>query len=436
MGSYIKDILRDHVKANQLSSLIRFSIALLISVLLVRSHFTDDQVGKLEYVLLIGYSFSFFWGFAYSSAILSKLGKWEEKDWRYGLEQAMLQLIFIGAGMSVIVLLILGVSNALGYEIIDVQYTYSVALFVFLLVVGIIPEMYYLLKRSAKKILLYSLIMNGLQLVLVVGVILLKWSLEYVFYVYIIMQGIRVIWIFLGLKLRLEWNYFSQRTWMLYSIPLVGHFLLGSSMDYIDGHLVSQFFEDKDFLYYRYGARELPFSMLFINALSAAMIPVLSKDIGMLSDLKVRMNRLMNMLYPISIVLLFISPFLFQWFYGANFIQSAFVFNVYLLIIMSRILMPQLILYAKQDTKALLRFSGIELIVNVVLSLILMQYFGMIGVAMATVVAFLVNRGLTIVYCKKKYQIGLDSYLDIGRYSLYSVLLMLGFVVSMWMFYE
>lgn len=222
---------------------------------------------------------------------------------------------------------------------------------------------------------------------------------------------------------------------VIYSTPLVIHMLLGGGMEYIDGYLVDTYYSREEFTIFRYGARELPFNTIFITAMVATMIPLAVSNLNLtLSDLKSRLNRLMHWLYPSSIILILTSPLIFKTIYNDGFLKSAIVFNIYLLILCSRIVLPQVILFAKQKNTILMWVGLLELIVNVALSLYLIQDYGILGVASATVVAYIVQKSVLVLYCKIKLKVGLSSYLDTKLHMPYSVLLYAAFFISYYIY--
>ncbi len=425
-----RSIFQDPIKANQLASLFRYGISVLISILLVRFHWTKDAVGAFEYLLLFALTFSFFWTYAYSNAILSRLAKMTETDQNQSLQQIFYQLIMIGIVMAGMVWVIMSNTNVIDTTYWSTSIFWMVALYVFVQIINPLPETIFILKKQAKSILLYQACIYAIQFGIIAVAILQSWTIQQVFQAYLLWQVARLIYLFWLVKPHQAIQWSLQKRWFLYAVPLVLHFILGSGMDYLDGHIVSWYYDEEQFLYYRYGARELPFSLLLLNALGVSMIPILSKNITDITELRYRVQRLGRWLFPVSIVFLFVAPFLFQWIYGEAFIQSAAVFNIYILIITSRILLPHVILYAKEDNRALMYFSALELIVNLVLSLILIQYWSYYGVAMATVIAFLFNRILSIWYCKKKFEIGLNAYLPVKEYALFTMLLLISFLLS------
>ena len=125
------------------------------------------------------------------------------------------------------------------------------------------------------------------------------------------------------------------------------------------------------------------------------------------------------------------SPYLFPLVYSEKFALSARVFNVYLLIISSRLLLPQVIILAKQHNYILVGSAILEVIINLGLSLYLVQDFGLEGIAFATVIAYLVNKIILIGYNSFALNIPLSDYLNIKRFLFFNFLLGIGFMVSL-----
>ena len=87
-----------------------------------------------------------------------------------------------------------------------------------------------------------------------------------------------------------------------------------------------------------------------------------------------------------------------------------------------------------KKTKIILVTSLIETTLNLGLSLILIQYLGLVGVALATMIAFTVEKVILVIYCSTKLKIGLSKYIDVKRYSLYSLLLVGSYFLSQMLF--
>ena len=435
MWKFISSFWSDHIRTNQFNSLLRFGVNFLIGVLLINSYLTQDEVGMLEYGLFLAFTGSFIFTFAYSSSILTRI-KYQDTQSKEDFNDVFWQLFFISIVTSAGLYGLLNLLPSFGVDFMPNAFFIPISVLAGLIILVIPAELFYIIHQRAKSFFTYSLSIHlGLLALVLIGVYM-KWDILSILYIYIFINLIKLLVVLFQIKPRFAIKRKVQKEWFVFTIPLFLHFVLGSSMDYLDGHIVASYLDENKFLFYRYGARELPFSMILLNAISASFIPILTKDINGLGEMKQRIKRIMHFVFPLSIVLMFVSPFLFQTFYGEDFILSAQVFNFYLLIVSSRILLPHTILYAKQDNRALLIFSAIEFVINVVLSISLISVMGITGVAFATVIAFLVNRILSIFYIKRKYEIGLDAYLPKTAYLFYMTLMVGCFLIVQFFLYE
>ena len=153
-----------------------------------------------------------------------------------------------------------------------------------------------------------------------------------------------------------------------------------------------------------------------------------------IEELRERSVRLMKICYPVLIVLILMSVPLFQFVFGVEFKESAFIFNIYLLLALTQLVFPQTIITAKGDTRLLWYVSLLELAVNVVASISLMQVFGIIGIALGTLIAFAFEKILLLILLKKKFNITLQEVVPVKTWTLYAIMLIIAFVISLWIF--
>jgi peptidoglycan biosynthesis protein MviN/MurJ (putative lipid II flippase) len=78
--------------------------------------------------------------------------------------------------------------------------------------------------------------------------------------------------------------------------------------------------------------------------------------------------------------------------------------------------------------------SGAELVLNIVLSLVLMRYFGLAGISFATVLAFMISKLYLLWVIWKKNGIHPSHYLDLKYYAMYTLALYLAFGLSLYLF--
>jgi O-antigen/teichoic acid export membrane protein len=215
--------------------------------------------------------------------------------------------------------------------------------------------------------------------------------------------------------------------------PLIFATLLSGSAEYIDGFIVTSMFDEQTFAVFRYGARELPLAILLANALNVSLLPSFSNRANIkenLENLKSSVTRLLHLLFPLSAILILLSHSVFPLIFNAGFEKSATIFNIYMMLVVSRIIMPQTILNGMKYTKDILIASVFELILNVSISLFLVSLFGINGVAAGTFFAFIFEKMYLHYALKRKLNINLSEYLPVKLWLLYSTVLMLFFIFA------
>jgi O-antigen/teichoic acid export membrane protein len=160
-----------------------------------------------------------------------------------------------------------------------------------------------------------------------------------------------------------------------------------------------------------------------------AMVPLIaSQRAEGIEELKQESKKLMHWFFiPVCILVLFsnkIYPLLFR----EEFAASAPIFNIYLLLLISRMIFPQTIIMGLQKNTILFRVSIIELAANVCFSVLLLNLIGMKGIAYGTVIAFTLEKLILVMYLKKKQQISPETYTDLRTWFIYSLILLACFL--------
>jgi O-antigen/teichoic acid export membrane protein len=222
------------------------------------------------------------------------------------------------------------------------------------------------------------------------------------------------------------------KTFILAALPLTIYAGSGMLAQVFDAWLVNyQYGSLSVFAIFKYGARELPGAIALASAFSATMIvSYASKGITGLTRIKEGSRRFMHVFFPISIALMLSSKVLFSLLYNVSFVESAMVFNTYLLIMVSRLLFPQAILIGMNKHSDVFIISLIELAVNIVLSLILIRYFGLVGVALGTALAFWLEKSIMISRLSIKYNIPVFDYAPTKVLLIYSILLVASYGIA------
>jgi O-antigen/teichoic acid export membrane protein len=295
-------------------------------------------------------------------------------------------------------------------------------------------EYIYLIRKQSNMILIYGLISFFLMFVLVALPAVLGYSIEYSMAGLVASAIFRMIWLVVLLFRNSNPTFDAQfiRKNLKSASPLILSMFLSGSAQYIDGFIITAYFDDATFAVFRYGAREFPLVLLLANAFSSSMLPGFAERSKLklnLEKIKINSQKLGSWLFPLSGILMLASHWAFPVIFNVNFAGSATIFNIYLLLIVSRLLFPQTILIGLQKTRPILWASALEIALNVALSLWFVKFWGIAGVAFGTVCAYVFEKLILIVFVRKACGFRITEYLNLKQHVLYSVFLSAAFVV-------
>jgi O-antigen/teichoic acid export membrane protein len=298
-----------------------------------------------------------------------------------------------------------------------------------------IVEYIYLLNNRSHRILQYGIYTYVAQIILVLTPVILGRDVLWAIYGLFIITFVRWIWLIVLLRrytiMKFSWDYIREQ--LRVGAPLILTFLISGSGQYIDGIIISAKYADPGvFAMYRYGAKEFPLTLLLANGLSNALLPKFSTREGMkdaLETLKKRSGKLIDLLFPASMVMMLFARWLYPRLFTPEYTRSADVFLIYLLLIIPRLVFPQTIVIGRKKTHISLAAALIEIVINVPLSLLLIKPYGVAGVALATVFVYCLEKIFLIIYVWVKMKIKPSQYIPLVRYLIYSALTILLFVM-------
>lgn len=414
--------------AIQLFQIARYATLMLCSILLTKSAVSTEVIGHYETFILISGTLSFFWVNGLTHTFLSTYNNYTDKKKVIG------QTAFVLLGISVLIALLVLVFRAPIVELFAFNDTGNVfylllAYFIFNNCAFLLD--YILLAKGYTKGLLW---LGAYHIIFQTALIVLP-----AFYYGNFDSIINGLLIFIGFKFLFTIIMVAKHStiqpdvdfiklYLKKASPLIISFLLGGMSIYIDGIIVNNYFDKATFALYQYGAREFPISLLLANALSAAMILQIGKDITAVSIVKSESLKLMHRLFPVCILLIMLSKWLYPIVFNATFSESYLFFNIYMLLLVPRLIFPHSILLGLGNNKSIMSASAIEFILNIVASLIFLQFFGIQGIAYGTVLAFITNK-LILLYQLKRLGIQPHTYIPVKALTAYSLALVAVFVV-------
>jgi O-antigen/teichoic acid export membrane protein len=432
----------DNISGLQIFQLLRFTSFLVISMLFAKSHLTREQVGTWELFLFIASFLSFFWVTGVIQSLLPlyhrnktyrKLGdnstaRSPEIFNAFILLAIMAVLMFIACFLLSSVIAIPGLSD-------QPRLVFLLLIYILLSSPVCLIEYIYLLNNRPHRIFQYGIYTFALQLVLVLVPLYLQKDLVWSVYGLLVVTGVRWIWLIGLLRKYAEFTISSKfiKEHLYLGTPLILTSLISGSGQYIDGVIVTAAYSDPaTFAVFRFGAKEFPLVVMMAQGLSNALLPEFSTRQQMavsLQRIKDKSRKLMHTLFPAALFMMLIARWLFPIMFTIDYKRSADIFLIYLLLAIPRLVFPQTIIIGRKRTRITMIAAIAEQVVNIPLSLFLLKYYGIVGVALATFIVYTVGQGSLIAYLYFKMKIKPSQYIPMVPLLIYSSLLIILFVL-------
>ncbi|MBL7825381.1 MAG: polysaccharide biosynthesis C-terminal domain-containing protein [Saprospiraceae bacterium] len=423
----------DTTMALQLFQVMRLGSAVFSGIMLAKSGLPTATIGTWETLLYLATTFSFFWVNGLMQGIPAVYAKLAEQEKKALIFNSF--LVFCAIACLVYLILLLGenwVVPALT-ALEKVPYFQWFALYLLLHLPTFPVESYYLVKQKPRAIIYWGCFSFGMHLVALGAPLWAGWGLEGSIQGLVIFSAVKFLWAFAVVirfgDFRLDLSIIV--TFIMFCIPLMMTHVVSNLMLLFDNWLVGWHFKDASvFAIYRYGAREFPLATALVSALGASLVPLLAVDLNTgLETLKRKTRRLMHLLFPLTILLLLISEDLFRYVFNTELAGGAFLFNIYLLTLPSRMLLPASIVLSKGDSRSIFVVSIFEMCIKMMLGFLFIRWWGLPGLAWSVVLAFWVEKLGLIVVLKRKYGIAAREWIDWKWYVAYVALLTSVFLV-------
>lgn len=316
----------------------------------------------------------------------------------------------------------------------DVPYINLLLLYILLNNPVCLIEYIYLLNNRSYRIFQYGIYTFSAQLLVVIVPIIIGKDLIWSFYGLLAVTGARWVWLIILLRryteMKISFEFMKEHLYL--GVPLIITSLISGSAQYIDGIIIGIYTDPSTFAHFRYGAKEFPLVLLLANGLSSGMLPEFSTRLRMkeaLAKIKAKSEKLMHFLFPASMVMMLFARWLFPRVFTPEYTRSADIFLIYLLLIIPRLVFPQTIVIGRKKTRITLIAAIIELSINVPLSLYLIKDYGTVGVALATLIVYILEKIFLTGYVWIKMKIKPTEYIPVKIYAIYSILIIILFVL-------
>ena len=433
----------DNISGLQLFQLMRPVVFLIISIVFTKTHYTRAQIGQWEMFMFIGGLLTFFWvtGIIQSLLPLYHRNKTYRKIGDNGSTKSPeIFNAFLLLCIFSLFFFLLGHSLKNSFSVFhfsgNVPYINLLLLYILLSSPVCLIEYIYLLNNRSYRIFQYGVYTFTAQLALIIIPLLLGKDIIWSIYGLLAITGIRWLWLIFLLRRYTEMKISARfmREHLYLGLPLILTSLISGSAQYSDGVIISAVYRDPGmFAWFRYGAKEFPLVLMLANGLSNAMLPEFSTRERMresLAKIRAKSKRLMHLLFPVAMLMMLFSRWIYPRMFNPDFQKSADVFLIYSLLIIPRLVFPQTIIVGRKKTHISLIAAILELVVNIPLSLLMIKLgYNIVGVALSTFIVYLIGKGFLIGYLWLRMNIKPSEYIPLRIYALYSFLVGVLFIL-------
>ena len=420
------------VRAGQFNQAVRQGAYILIALALPRLGLSRAEIGEWESLLFVGYVLGFSWTSGLLQGFLVRMGELAEGR----------TLVFAGRALTVFSLVsaaVLLLATLLHPQLFGILQLAGAPLgwyYFFVLLLSRWPSYCFehtLVLTGRLKLLIGYSILNALGLILSLLVPLyLGFGMLKAMQILAVFAGLKVVGILLWSRLvtgkvgaegRQAW-YPEVRHWVSVSTPLMAYASVAALVVAVDPWVVNYWSggDEAIFAIFRYGVRELPFLAALINGMTVVTIPLIARERGGgLELLRQQSQKLFHYVFGLTLVMMITADWWWTAVFTSTFADSLPVFRTYLLVVGCRLVFAMTVLTALRETKRLYLWALLELVVNVVLSLLFAPRYGLIGIIWATVIASYFHELCLVLYLRYRTKTSWRSYADLRWYVFYLV---------------
>ncbi len=185
----------------------------------------------------------------------------------------------------------------------------------------------------------------------------------------------------------------------------------------VDKWIIGNYYtSDLMYAIYAIGARKIPFLSAITASISSSLIVHYSAEIrnnnfdGILRAARAATDKLFLLVLPILAWLFIfareVMVILFQ-----KYAASAPIFRIYLLVIITHFFFAQSVLLGRGMSRINAWIGVAEVFINIILSIILIRFRGLIGPALATLMAHWIFQLMIMAYCRQKFSIPIHRFM-------------------------
>lgn len=336
-------------------------------------------------------------------------GEKDKEKIREGFLSAVFTVLATGVFFSLVVILC---SDFLASAIFgDINSSYFIRIGAFMILTRALTQMTLAFFRTLRLIKWYSALMLGqavCELGLMICFLHLGWGLRGII-IAVLASGVLTITIFLFVALRRIGFQFPKfaplRSYLKYGLPLIPNVAILWIIHSSDRYMIGHFLGATDVGIYAAAYTLGSLVSLLLNPVGVVLFPTISKlyDDGKVAEtktcLKYSLKYLMLLIIPVAFGLSALASPLLQIMTTSEFTSGSVVvpFVTFGLVLFSFYQVGVYIILLVKKTSWIVRLLGISAALNIGLNLVLIPHLGILGAAVATVIAYGVLGVLTLL---------------------------------------
>lgn len=412
-----------HLLSLQIFNGLRFGTAILIAIVLAKVAGTE-LIGLYESLLLVGTTVTFFYASAINHTLVPFVGGMNRNNRSSAYFSAFVILCF-GALISAVFMLGYGMVID---DPVESEFLMYYTVYILFNTPALLAENILVVEQRKRSLVSYGIVAFGAQ-ALAVCIPMLNGDLKLAIICLAAVGLVKLIYaqFMINRYSAWEWNRPEIAELLRISSPVMGSLFLANGYLYLSTFLVKFQASTEEFNIFRYGAREFPLFMIMANSFSTIKSGVVAKNLSSLKstlkEMKADTARLAHQLFPVAIVLSLVSEPLFRIAFNEALIPAHEIFNILLLLLMSRLLFPQSVLLAMKRNRSMIYASALEFAIGLGLSIWWMPTAGIYGVAWAMVIAHLIDK-IVLAYYLQREGVSVSTYAPLRLLLIYSILLL------------
>lgn len=390
--------------------LLKLSVVLLgfiSNILIVRKLSISDYGSYTVILALVGLITTF--GFSWSSSSILYYGS-RELNVRNKLNRTFWARNVIMSATLVLVIFLYTIFYKNINSYLGIDYSWILLLWLFTVVVEDYLVQFYL---TIHKQTISSIVSITAKLFLLAIVLIFNFDIKMLIWINVISHATVIFYVF-GLNRKFDLSFDFEKSWFKEVLKFSLWQLFGFSGLYLinfgDTIVIKEFLAEEDIAIYNVGYKLFNTFASFAFVISSFFAASITENIINQNGDKIRSfyykERLIILALALvgHVLLFFISKHLILLFYGDRYLGSVIVFNILLVGSFFRYISVFYTLFYNVTQKyvVLQTVNIFRAIINIGLDIILVQRFGIIGPAIATVLAILITLSFSIIYCEPK----------------------------------